>query len=73
MQYDTLQKSCRVFNRKINKLSAEVAELVDAPVSKTGGGDSIPVRFRASAPFFNQRPFPERAGHWEPIASTGGE
>jgi hypothetical protein len=27
-----------------------VAELVDAPDSKSGGGDSVPVRFRPSVP-----------------------
>lgn len=34
-----------------------MAELVDAPVSKTGGGNSLPVRFRPSVPKKNMKQF----------------
>ncbi len=40
-----------IFELNCGLLDAEVAELVDAPVSNTGGCESMPVRFRPSVPY----------------------
>ncbi len=39
-----------IYYHYLRRNLAEVAELVDAPVSKTGRRESVPVRLRPSAP-----------------------